>query len=305
MGTGGALYNIKKRVNDFILINGDTLFDINYDQLIKSLKKGKIGTVALVKNFRQQSKKLNTISLKNGLIKYDQNSRFMNGGVYYFKKNFLRLINNKKISLENDILPNLIKKKKINGKIFSNFFIDIGSEESLRIAPKIIKKNFKRPAAFLDRDGVINYDFGYINEIKKFKFKKGVLKGLKYLSKKNYYIFIVTNQAGIGKNIFTLKKFNKLHLQLKSFFIKRGIHISDVQYSPYHINAKILKFKKNSDFRKPGNLMIKNIFKNWDINLKKSFMIGDKRTDYLAAKKSNLKFYYPKDNFFKQIAKTI
>ena len=305
MGTGGALYNIKKRVNDFILINGDTLFDINYDYLIKSLKKGKIGTVALVKNFKQQSKKLNTLSLKNGLIKYDKNSRFMNGGVYYFKKNFLRLINNKKISLENDILPNLIKKKRINGKIFSNFFIDIGSEESLRIAPKIIKKNFKRPAAFLDRDGVINYDFGYVHEIKKFKFKKGVLKGLKYLSKKNYYIFIVTNQAGIGKNIFTLKKFNKLHLQLKSFFIKRGIYISDVQYSPYHINAKILKFKKNSDFRKPGNLMIKKIFKNWDINLKKSFMIGDKRTDYLAAKKSNLKFYYPKDNFFKQIAKTI
>ena len=166
------------------------------------------------------------------------------------------------------------------------------------------KYNTKRPAVFLDRDGVINYDYGYVHSIKKFRFKKGVISGLKYLSKKNYYIFIVTNQAGIGKKIFTLKEFNKLHLKVKDFFIKNEIYVNDVQYSPYHIDAKILKFKKRSAYRKPGNLMIKNIFRNWDINKKKSFMIGDKKSDYLAAQKSMLKFYFAKKDFFKQI-KTI
>ena len=303
MGTGGALYSLRKKVDDFILINGDTLFDIDYNELIKSTKNDKIGSIALVRNFKQKSNQLETLSLKKGLIKYENKGNFMNGGVYFFKRKFLNSIENKKISLESNILPKTINQKKINGKIFNNFFIDIGSKETLKIASKEIKKNFSKPAVFLDRDGVINYDYGYVHEINKFKFKKGVLDGLRYLTEKNYYIFIVTNQAGIGKEIFTLKKFNDLHLYLKNFFIKNGIYISDVQFSPFHAKAKNKKYKKNSGFRKPGNLMIKNIIQNWDINLNKSFMIGDKKNDKLAAKKSNLRFYFAEDNFFKQIKK--
>tara|TARA_B100000965_G_scaffold406839_1_gene449435 strand:- start:125 stop:1315 length:1191 start_codon:yes stop_codon:yes gene_type:complete len=303
MGTGGALYSLRKKVGDFILINGDTLFDIDYNELIKSTKNDKIGSIALVRNFKQKSNKLETLSIKKGLVKYENKGNFMNGGVYFFKKKFLNSIENKKISLESDILPKTINQKKINGKIFNNFFIDIGSKETLKIASKEIKKNFSKTAVFLDRDGVINYDYGYVHEINKFKLKKGVLDGLRYLTQKNYYIFIVTNQAGIGKEIFTLKKFNDLHLYLKNFFIKNGIYISDVQFSPFHIKAKKKKYKKKSGFRKPGNLMIKNIIQNWDINLNKSFMIGDKKNDQLAAKKSNLRFYFAEDNFFKQIKK--
>ncbi len=303
MGTGGALYSLRKKVGDFILINGDTLFDIDYNELIKSTKNDKIGSIALVRNFKQKSNKLETLSIKKGLVKYENKGHFMNGGVYFFKRKFLNSIENKKISLESDILPKTINQKKINGKIFNNFFIDIGSKETLKIASKEIKKNFSKPAVFLDRDGVINYDYGYVHEINKFKLKKGVLDGLRYLTQKNYYIFIVTNQAGIGKEIFTLKKFNDLHLYLKNFFIKNGIYISDVQFSPFHIKAKKKKYKKKSGFRKPGNLMIKNIIQNWDINLNKSFMIGDKKNDQLAAKKSNLRFYFAEDNFFKQIKK--
>jgi len=66
---------------------------------------------------------------------------------------------------------------------------------------------FKKPAVFLDRDGVINHDYGYVHTINKFKFRNGVIKGLKYLSKKKYYIFVVTNQAGIAK-----KKFNQIDI---------------------------------------------------------------------------------------------
>ena len=303
MGTGGALYSLKKKVGDFILVNGDTLFDIDYNELIKCTKNDKIGSIALVRNFKQKSNQLEKLSIKKGLVKFENKGNFMNGGVYFFKKKFFNLIKNKNISLERDILQKKINQKKINGKIFNNFFIDIGSKETLKIASKEIKKNFSKPAVFLDRDGVINYDYGYVHEINKFKFKKGVLDGLRYLTQKNYYIFIVTNQAGIGKEIFTLKKFNDLHLYLKNFFIKKGIYISDVQFSPFHVKAKKKKYKKKSGFRKPGNLMIKNIIQNWDINLNKSFMIGDKKKDQLAARKSNLRFYFAEDNFFKQIKK--
>ena len=159
----------------------------------------------------------------------------------------------------------------------------------------------EKPAAFLDRDGVINIDYGYVYKFKDFKLRQGVIKGLQHLIKKNYHIFIVTNQAGIGKKIYTEEAFFSLHKKIKEKLEKSNIFINDVQYSPFHPKAKIKKYKKNSLMRKPGNKMIENIKLNWDINNKKSFMIGDKKTDKLAAERSKIKFYYANKNFFKQI----
>ena len=302
LGTGGALSKLKSlKVKNFVLTNGDTIFDINVDLLILSLRKKCVGTIALTQNKNQISKKLNNLHLINNIVTTKKNSKLMNGGVYFFKKDIFKYIENKKFSLENDLLPKLISMKKINGKVFNNFFLDIGSKDYLKIAQKKIKKQYQRPAVFLDRDGVINFDYGYVSKIKNFKFRPGVLQGLRYLIKKNFYIFIVTNQAGIGKNVFTEKQFLKLHQSINVKLKKLNIFFNDVQYSPFHPKAKIKKYRKISHLRKPGNKMIENIKNNWDINWNKSFMIGDKKSDQLAAKKSGLKFYYAEKNFYKQI----
>jgi len=301
MGTGGALNLIKKKVNDFVLLNGDTLFDINLNDFMNSLNKKNLGTIALRKNNNQKSKKLNNLIIKKNHVNYSSKGNLMNGGIYFFKKKFLNFITKKKCSLENDVLPKLINDNKINGKIYNNFFIDIGSENFLKIGGKMLLNNFKKKAVFLDRDGVINYDYGYVHSIKKFKFRKGVIKGLQLLTKKKILIFIVTNQAGIGKRKFLMKDFIKLHKFLKIKLLTNNIFINDIRFSPFHKNATLLKFKRDSKFRKPGNLMIESLLKNWDINKKNSFMIGDKKSDYLAAKKSRINFYFAKNNFFKQI----
>ena len=70
---------------------------------------------------------------------------------------------------------------------------------------------------------------------------------------------------------------------------------------PYHPDAKIKKYRKRTNFRKPGNLMIKEILKQWDIKKEKSIMIGDKKTDLLAAKKSKIYFEYDKNNLHKKL----
>ncbi len=306
LGTGGALSSLRKlNVKNFVLTNGDTIFDIDINLLISSLKYKNIATVALTQNKKQNSKKLNNLSLNNNLVSIKKNSNLMNGGTYFFKKEIFKYIKNKNFSLENDLLPKLISLKKINGKIFNNFFIDIGSYHYLKIAKDKLKKQYKKPAIFLDRDGVINYNYGYVHKIQNFKFRPGVLKGLKYLTKKNYYIFIVTNQAGIGKKIFTEKQFIQLHKNINKKLIKNNIFFNDIQYSPFHPKAKIKKYKKNSSLRKPGNKMLENIKLNWDIDMKKSFMIGDKVSDKLAAKKSTIKFYYATQNFYAQIKSII
>jgi len=306
LGTGGALSNLKKlKVQDFVLVNGDTVFDINIDKLISSLGKKQIGIVALTKNINQKSKKLNNLGLKKKLLYFKKNSQLMNGGIYFFKKKIFKYIINKKNSLENDLLPSLINQKKINGRVFKKFFIDIGSTYYLKNASKKLKVYFEKPAIFLDRDGVINYDYGYVHKIKNFKFRSGVLNGLKYIINKNYYIFIVTNQAGIGKKKFKESDFFKLHKEVNKKLKKFNIFFNDLQYSPFHPKAKIKKYKKNSLMRKPGNKMINNIIYKWDLEHKKSFMIGDKKTDELAAKKSGLKFFYAQSNFYKQIKSII
>ena len=303
MGTGGALLSLKKyKINDFLLINGDTIFNVNVDDFIKSFRQKSLGGIALVsKKLNTNSLKLNNLALKKGFIIYKSKSSLINGGIYYFSKKIFKYLIKGPSSLENDILPKMIKKKLIKGKIYRDFFVDIGSPKYLKQTKKKLIINLKKPAVFLDRDGVINYDYGYVHKLKNFKFRKGVVKGLKYLIKKNFYIFIITNQAGIAKGKFKENDFFNLHKYLKQYLSKKNIYFDDVQYCPFHPDAKIKKFKKNSNLRKPGNRMIKNIFEKFLINKKKCFMIGDKISDEQCAKKSNLKYFYAEKNFELQI----
>ena len=159
----------------------------------------------------------------------------------------------------------------------------------------------KKPAAFLDRDGVINYDYGYIYKYDDFKFRPGVIKGLQYLKKKKFKIFIVTNQSGIARGIFTEKDLALLHRKLKKILSENKIKLDEIKYSPYHPDGVIKQFAKNHKSRKPNNLMIKQLLKKWPTDIKKSFMIGDKLSDQMCAKKSRIYFEFAKKNFYFQI----
>jgi len=302
LGTAGCIAQLKNKItNDFVVINGDSILleDINF--IFK--KKQNQNLIFLTKNKNYKSnKKLSNLNLdRKGKITPSLKGKLMNAGIYYFKKSLLDKIPLKKTSLENEIILKLIMSKKIIGHESNNFFSDIGTDENLKFAKKKLPNVLKKKACFLDRDGVINYDYGYVNNFKNFKFKQGVLNGLKLLVKKNYYIFIVTNQAGIAKKKFTFDDFCYLHKKLKNFLAIKNINFDDIQFSPFHKDSKIKKYKKNSNFRKPGNLMIKKIFKNFFIDKKKSFSIGDQVTDKHAFNKSNLYFEYAEKNFYKQI----
>tara|TARA_Y100001970_G_C14165499_1_gene821042 strand:+ start:197 stop:943 length:747 start_codon:yes stop_codon:yes gene_type:complete len=245
------------------------------------------------------------MGIKNNKIIYQKKNNFMNGGVYFFKKKILKFIKNKNTSLEDQLLPGLIKKRKISGLVVKNFFLDIGTPKNFNRAKNLLLKNCTKAAAFLDRDGVINYDTGYVHKIKDFKFRPGVITGLKFLRNKNYYVFIVTNQAGIGRGIYNENQFYELQNNLKEKLQKKDIFFDDINFCPYHPDAKIKKYRKITDLRKPGNLMIKQIENKWHIKRKKSFMIGDKISDKICAAKSKLYFEFAKENFHLQVKKII
>ena len=305
-GTGGALNLIKNKVkNNFVLINGDSF--VEYDLLkFCKLENKFLGKMLLVKNKKYKSnKQLSSLKLLKNSVCYSNSSNYMNAGVYFFSNKIFHYINGKTFSLEKDILHRLIHKKLISGQYTEGYFIDIGLKQNLFEARKNLNKILTKPAVFLDRDGVINKDLGYVGFYKDFKWKRDTVKFLKFLNKKNYYIFIVTNQSGIGRGYYTEADFFNLHSKVKKYLSKKNIFIDDVKFCPNHPIHGIGKYKVKCKFRKPGNLMIETILKEWNVKLSSSFMIGDKISDYQCAKKSKLKFFYYNKNIYKELEKKL
>ncbi len=161
-----------------------------------------------------------------------------------------------------------------------------------------------KPAVFLDRDGVINVDKGYINKISEFEWIQGSKDAIKYIKDRGYYIFVATNQSGIARGYYTGSEVDKLHDFINSELKKNGTQIDDFFYSPYHPDFKG-KFIELSHLRKPNTGMLDMALKKWKFDKSKSFMIGDKDTDVDCATNFGIKGYLFKSNnlleFIKQL----
>lgn len=144
-------------------------------------------------------------------------------------------------------------------------------------------------AVFLDRDGVINVDKGYVHRIEDFEFYPNVFEALKKLQDAGFKLFIVTNQSGIAVGYYTEEDFLKLTDYMLKEFEKRGIKIEKVYYCPHHENGVHEKYSFKCDCRKPESGMIKQAIAEFGVDSSKSFLIGDKENDILAAHKEGIK----------------
>ena len=127
-------------------------------------------------------------------------------------------------------------------------------------------------ALFLDRDGIINVDHGYVSKIEDFEFNQGIFSLLKLFINHNYKLFIVTNQSGIGRDYYSEEDFFKLTSWMLEEFQQREIEIVSVHYCPHAPEEKC-------SCRKPATGMIDKILSEHKIALEKSWLIGDKQSD--------------------------
>ena len=155
-------------------------------------------------------------------------------------------------------------------------------------------------AAFLDRDGVINKDFGYVGKIEDFKFKEGIFELLKFLENLGFTLFVVTNQSGIARGYYTEEDFYKLTEWMKEKFKKEGIEIKDVRFCPHHPDIT-----GECECRKPKPGMILDLAKVYNIDLKNSIMIGDSDRDIEAAKQAGIEKTFKVENSLYDIIKKI
>lgn len=140
-----------------------------------------------------------------------------------------------------------------------------------------------KPAVFLDRDGVINVDHGYVHDEHDFEFIDGVFEATKKLKDMGYLLVLVTNQAGIARGYYTEDRFLSLTQWMDWNFIDQGVEFDGIYYCPHHPEHGIGKYKEDCDCRKPKPGMFISARDYLKIDMAKSVMVGDKAEDMMAA----------------------
>ena len=138
-------------------------------------------------------------------------------------------------------------------------------------------------AVFLDRDGVINIDHGYVHQVDDFEYVEGVFEACAALKQQGYKLVVVTNQSGIARGLYTEDQFHSLTEWMDWNFADKGVDLDGIYYCPHHSEKGIGEYKQDCDCRKPKPGMLKSAAQFLKIDLSRSVMVGDKRDDMLAA----------------------
>lgn len=140
-------------------------------------------------------------------------------------------------------------------------------------------------ALFLDRDGVINHDYGHVYRVTDFHFIDGIFDLCRFFIELDYYIVIITNQAGIAKKIYSLEDFFKLDEWMKNRFLEEGIEILETFYCPHHPLDKC-------ECRKPRPGLIINSINKYSLNPTDCILIGDNLSDLEAGRSAGITDLY-------------
>ncbi len=141
-----------------------------------------------------------------------------------------------------------------------------------------------RPALFLDRDGVINRDKGYVSRISEFEWTPGAGRCIRSFNERDWLVFVVTNQSGIARGYYTEDDMRTLHAWMEGELKRDGARIDRIYYCPFHEDGEIAAYRKDSFDRKPKPGMLLQAMADFPVKREASFLIGDKETDLAAAR---------------------
>lgn len=297
-GTAGALTYAKDVLQEtFLFANGDTLFDVNMRPLDMALAAHPEATAVLAMRKVEDAGRYGLIEHDGAYIRGFREKEqatagtpgLINAGIGLFRRLVLDRIQRLPCSIETDVYPVLAQEAQLLGAEFAGYFIDIGLPETLMQARQDLPARHRRPALFLDRDGVLNHDSGYTHRPEDLRWIDGARETIRKANDLGILTVVVSNQAGIGRGYFCEPDVARFHATMQQQLAAAGAHIDAFYICPYHADAVVPEWQHpDHPDRKPNPGMVLRALAEWPIDPRASILIGDRESDIEAGRRAGI-----------------
>lgn len=312
LGSAGALYYLKgKCSSDFLLIFGDIMFDIDWNRFIDfHEQKGGCATLLVHPNSHPYDSDLVVMSEDDRIIAFDYKSNArndfyencVNAGIYILSADLLKgIARAERLDLEQDILYPLISEGKVYGYRTPEYVKDAGTPERFRKVSKEQqdgiweKKNLQNAQAcvFLDRDGTVNKYRGLLYSEEQLELEDGTAQAVCRLNEAGYLVIVVTNQPVVARGLCGIEDVKRIHRKIQVLLGREGAYLDDIMFCPHHPDRGFpeenIQYKIPCKCRKPATGMIQEAVGKYNIDLKRSFMVGDSTVDIQTGKNAGMR----------------
>ena len=326
LGNAGALFKLRDQLTeDFLLLNADAIFDVDFNRMVDFHRShDSLVTLFTHPNSHPYDSGLliadENMSVKQWLAKEDRRPTYyknrVNAGLHVISPAVLDMarIDAEKIGtvdkstgkvMKVDLDRQLLKPIAGTGKMFCydspEYVKDMGTPERYYSVVSDFKagivqsKNLKnkQKAVFLDRDGTINKYVGFLRDIDQFELIEGVAEAIKQINASGYLCIVVTNQPVIARGEVTVSQLKEIHNKMETLLGLEGAYIDSLYYCPHHphkgFEGEIPELKFDCECRKPKPGMLLKAAEDFNIDLSKSWMVGDGENDIKAGENAGCK----------------